>query len=660
MPSHAEMMEMSFSKRWEAVGVREDLEEITHPKDLKSNAVVFNRIGSSQRLKHLDGPAEGDDSGEQAAQRELNPWEVRHKPKPKKKMLRKYQRGEFVDLLMGTEKAPEVAPRGLPFDPLETVLQGMKDINSDTGPSAVVHRRRVARHWGKPTPQISLPQRSKASAAPGNQPLLEESMSPMSRARRRYNVKQRLLAILEFSAWLDQVFEDEEEFWQALTGSKDFSIDVAKDVFVKVLAERSYPMGDLGAKTLFFFLDDDEDQRISWSEVMEALQEAQDANENESASPKRWELFSTQSAEVRTWTDQDILEEHRIDSQVEKMIRRGYESATKSAAREALIRRLWKEEPLVAEFMEFFFNEFKSIQLAWRILDVKRQGLISRDDFVQSMKSLRSSRGLSAMEAHISGLFSQLDPAQTGRVRLADIIQEPRHGVSGHAALLDHFREFVKARAKIWEDQGGSFELFEDVFDPAAGGRVSKAAFASALVKLGYEEWHAEQLFNRLDRDGSGDIEMTDFTALFKEIGAGMCYKQPQPIEPVGNYQRVRYLLGDHTSLGKSARLVLLDHEMERQTVPTAPLNRSTSDSLLAMSGHLRSRIESAEVVRRPGRDMTRPSSSSRKRSGKDPQLTFAKTGGIPEMVPHMACAIDDFDDSPSRCRVGLCHAVSP
>eukprot|EP00931_Biecheleriopsis_adriatica_P043735 TRINITY_DN24991_c0_g1_i1.p1 TRINITY_DN24991_c0_g1~~TRINITY_DN24991_c0_g1_i1.p1 ORF type:complete len:720 (+),score=164.31 TRINITY_DN24991_c0_g1_i1:35-2161(+) len=694
-----DLMDLPFEKRWEQVGRREDLEELLNGPELYEGQPSFVRILKSQRLRRFGtdeqsekmhdprpSPSQGLSSrrssqalnarrpsavnmetnqsgGTSNGSRLAKRWEPppTAKAKPKKKLLKKYERGELVDILMGVEKPPEVDPRGLAFDPLETVLQDMQVMQGETGPVAQVKQRRVAKFKGKPPPRAWTPAKQKVPVA-SRQPLLEETVTFEHRKARREGGYQRLLAFMEFAAWLEYSHEDLEDFWATL--SKNSEGNVQCEDFVEALSNADYPMGGLGAKTLFFFLDSSEDGAVSIQELHFALQEVERSKQGKKASS--WDAFAQTASEVRKLSDQDPVEEYRIDNQLTILQRRVNEFASKKDAMATLFKRIWREDPEVAEFMEFIFAEFRSIQMVWRILDVEQRGMITQEEFRESVLSLCSRSKLKAVEVHMEGLYSLLDTDGTNRVKLSDILDQPTEERKGKMALLDRLRRFMQQREK--DERYGSLEK---AFDMLAGGRVTRWAFLQGLERLHYSLWHVDGLFDKFDRDGSGDINADDIINFLKEAGPGGNYHVPQVQAPSGCFARQRLLQGDFSSIGSSTMLGQLetwaDRRPERQAMaaarqPIIPPNSPLIPGSPGCPELLRQRMQRCATPSKPGRAMqnmmSRPASQQSLRASKSKDLHFSfGVEIIPDLVP-ASCALEYFEGSPSRSKVN--HHFNP
>eukprot|EP00435_Cladocopium_sp_Y103_P019754 s696_g4.t2 len=196
----------------------------------------------------------------------------------------------------------KVNPRGLPYDPLETVLAGQKELHSKTGPEALLRQKRIAQLKQMPVPRAQRHILEKASSLLPT-PLLEANSA--GRRKRRLNLPQRLLALTEFKTWMAERFPSPEA---ARSELRLTTVEGGwRDLFVQALAQRDYPYGTIGAKVFFFFCDADEDDLISWQDITEAL-EASSGNPGVPPAFPPIALFSSQIAPMANVSDARDME----------------------------------------------------------------------------------------------------------------------------------------------------------------------------------------------------------------------------------------------------------------------------------------------------------------------------------------------------------------
>jgi len=425
-------------------------------------------------------------------------------------------RGQHIDQLMGVNQIQHMTLRGLDYDPLESVLLRMRDVNSKSGPIEAVSQRRVNRWLGEPAPAIDVLPKLKASVE-GDQHLLSESLSPGSRRRRRGMPAHRRLALGEFQTWMKQMFKDSDELWAVLC--EENMDKVGKDKFAQTLADHLYPMGSLGARMLFFFLDSDDDEAVALQDIKSGLEELEVA---ENPSPKNWERFSNSLTEWRQTKNQDVIEDHNVRCQIERLNRMklGVENTSKQEGLAALMLRTSKGEPAVADFIEYILDGFNSIQMAWTIMDVKKAGTLSRDEFTDSMSYLVSNQGVRPFPAHLTKLgkllFPSLDPSARGFIKM-EVLRNlegssPCHGPGRY--LLQRLGRFIRKHATV--------RL------PVARSEIDHRSFFMYLEQAGYPRWHVDNLFDCIDRDGSGDIRMDDILTFLSPEEPGMNLSVPK------------------------------------------------------------------------------------------------------------------------------------
>jgi len=654
------LMRLTFSKRWEQVGQREDLEELLDPEPLEGHEANFCRIAASQRLIYLDHvkiqPPAAPEEPKLDFSMTVKP---NAKPKPKKKILRKFARGDFVNILMGVEDAPEVNPRGLPYDPLETVLAGQQELHSKSGPEALLRQKRIAQMKQQPIPKVKRHILEKASSLLPT-PLLTASSTPEVRQKRRWNLPQRLLAFSEFKTWLAEHFPSPEAAQAELRLSSPNGGE--RNAFCQALVQREYPYGVIGAKVFFFFCDADEDNIISWKDISDAM-EVPEAPEG----PSRWELLRLDAEHARMIRDQDPIEEHLIEKHRGTLQRRGKVDATHQDGLEGLLKLMWREEAEVADFLEFVFTEFKSIPMLWRFLDIsKKTGIddsyITQEEFNSAMQCLCSRTKRQPLEAHMSALFDLLDTEKQDRIRLSDILEDGIVGSGrGRKALLKRLRRFfVELTTSKSEKMKALMNLYRspsDAFKMSANGKVTRASFMEGLRRLRYDEWHLDDLFARIDRDGSGDITLEDILAFLKEAGPGGRYGKPIPAHTMPDFNVAANRL-KHSSIDASAKLSQLNDWFSEERSAQRDMQRSLRRPITSPSTM---KLLSSASVPALRRDLRRMGTTTRwtvrsLRSlceGQDRELIYSYDPA-PDLAP-ISCGMKDLEDAPSRRRVDHC-----
>lgn len=312
------------------------------------------------------------------------------------------------------------------------------------------------------------------------------------------------------------MLQDSNALWALMC---EENIDkVSKDKFVQTLAEQEYPMGSLGAKLLFFFLDADDDDAITLQDIKSGLEELE---LTENVSPKSWERLSNTWTEWRYAKNQDAIEDHNVRCQIDKLNRMklGVESTSKQEGLASLMSRTWKDEPAVADFIEYIFEGFKTIQMAWDIMDIKKAGMLSKDEFSDSMSWLVSNRGIRPFSAHLKKLLELLegmDPSARGLLKMEYLMNLDRNNqLQGQGRfLLQRLGRFIRNHATLRLQVGRS--------------EIDHKTFTTYLEEAGYPKWHIDDLFDCIDRDGSGDIGMDDILAFLSPEGPGVKLSLPK------------------------------------------------------------------------------------------------------------------------------------
>ncbi|CAJ1364571.1 unnamed protein product [Effrenium voratum] len=282
--------------------------------------------------------------------------------------------------------------------------------------------------------------------------------------------------------------------------------------------------------------------------------------------PSCWEALSQHAEEARKLRCQDPIEEYLIGKHVETLTLRGKPKATFQDGLDGLLKLTWFTEPEVAEFLEFVFSEFRSTSMVWCFLDSKQDGIVTLEDFCREMRCLRSRNHRQPVEAHMLGLFDQLDTNKQNRVRLADVLAQGLDAGKGRQALLARFRGFLEELTSSedpkMKELRETYTSPSKAFKTSAAGKVTRANFIEGLYRLQYDEWHLSSLFARIDRDGSGDITMEDLLNFLREAGPGGRYRMPvatRAMPEVRERGTNKLVQLNHSSIDASAKLSQLN-----------------------------------------------------------------------------------------------------
>jgi len=404
--------------------------------------------------------------------------------------------------------------------------------------------------------------------------MLAESRTPASRQARRAESRGKLGLLNEFSIFCSTNFDGStEKAWEAIDERRVGSVHEA--AFVAALVREKYPSGQLGLKSLFFFLDCDDDSMVSIEDIERALDEVsmatmQTSQQKRSKKSKaRFSMAPNPLGEEAPHVAEamDVFEStHTFSSASGGLSVRApkeLDEAEVIAARRRLAERLSQKEPIVGEFITELFNTFKTIRVAFRHMDLNKNGTISISEFMDMLKRPNSKKGKSVVEAHIETLWChiktalEVDPHGKNRVDVDILRRSLLEGVvlfdsygAGDGVVSKTFKiddAFVlrlggfcqEESEKMFIISSGEFrrKWFERLFTPSGGKWVGFGEFTLALSQLRYADWHIKSLFHSLDKDASGMLDVGEFASLL-EMDARVGRQPGKYQRPIGSEKR--------------------------------------------------------------------------------------------------------------------------
>lgn len=206
--------------------------------------------------------------------------------------------------------------------------------------------------------------------------------------------------------------------------------------------------------------------------------------------------------------------------------------------REAALRQLLEQDPFVHQLLEYMLTAFMTLRLAFRQMDANQSGSLTKSEFVDSLKVVRSRQGLRQFGMHADRLFSdvclhagrQANASQVSAAQLAAAL-------SSGAGFLGRLAGFVVKgdRANADTQVPSEQEVRAGVqrgFLMKDEEKITRENFVDTLVRLRYDDWHFNDLFNRLDQDGSGSLGIGEFTAFLEPSRAALSSGRRRPRPP--------------------------------------------------------------------------------------------------------------------------------
>jgi len=445
-------------------------------------------------------------------------------------------------------------------DHLELVARGLEKLNSSIrrsslDPSALpLPCRQMTNRLGA----CDLPNESlhfRGSATEEESPSVAVMRNSAQARENRRNARGRLIALSEFRRWAMAKFGDLDAMWAALDPLGGDAVSMAE--FVGVLKHHGYPMGELGVKTLWFFLDSNENGFLQHEEMISELADIVGSRTSSPQRPRTREepeeavMDPVEAAAVRADRERRRLSKAAAlaEERSEEPGQAGSTSIDK--ARAQILDRLRVQDPLVCQLLEFMYSAFRTLRLAFRHMDINGNGLLSKQEFKDSLKTMRSNTGQRPVEIHICDLFARLDTKGTGAATLDEVAALPESA----DAMLERLGRFLRDHANCDDVREDMREKLRQILKLSDGtSPVSESEFRNLLTRLRYPDWHAGNLFARLDKDGSGTLTIGEFTAfLEKEIPQRRV--EAREVVALGTEARRKKVEGIHMNVVESPKL---------------------------------------------------------------------------------------------------------
>lgn len=478
---------------------------------------------------------------------------------------------------------------------------------------------------------------------------LDDMLSPQGRAERR-NSRGRPGALKDFKIWCINTFGNIEEAWSALDAKGQGSM--AKEDFIAALTARGFPMGDLGSRTVFFFIDSGDSDTISKEDVLAALSKIPDrpvssptgniSSANSASGKSRASSFSVHDVYHRKSVAATCHDGNSVANQTRRLMELGFDMVEAQAlglnGPEANVGSQWKKklailrekDPIIAQLLEFLYKSFGTLNLAFQHMDINGNGRLSKSEFENCLlHGVRSNSGLLAVDEHLQELYKRADPRETSALSMVEFLNVLEKGDPLLERLTTFFNQQSISQRAVGvtpgdspkPDQGSRRQRLEKAFR-AMGMSTGKAAlitpmvFVNLLTQLQYQEWHVRDIFHRLDLDGSGEITINEFTAFLMPF---MPVRKPKPakIEPLGSEERRQKVESGVSAMKSSAKI---DKSVARlsisQSLPPSPTPASDLEKLRNSSMLNRDRPDFCSIIRDSLQQMQkdRPHSELRQR----------------------------------------------
>eukprot|EP00928_Gymnodinium_smaydae_P012655 TRINITY_DN14595_c0_g1_i1.p1 TRINITY_DN14595_c0_g1~~TRINITY_DN14595_c0_g1_i1.p1 ORF type:complete len:686 (-),score=140.46 TRINITY_DN14595_c0_g1_i1:150-2207(-) len=441
--------------------------------------------------------------------------------------------------------------------------------------------------------------------AAASKPALEVGFDTSPRwSKAKDNVKAKVVAernvvLSEFFRWCLDRHGGEEKAWRKIARQ---ATHMEKEPFLAAMKQLKYPGSDIGAAKVFAFLLNCADAKtVSYEDILHGIEgigvrktvSRPDCSAGTAAERSR--LFSCEgSAADNGGSDGEREEIERAgeedDEDEEEDDETEDDHATFLNPQEVtdreLAERLQATNPVVAQFMISLLDLFNSLSLAYRAMDLNKNGCLSKTEFVQYVKMLRARSGVPLIEAHIKCVYERMEKENESPLRVEHIMA----AWSSQDELVQRVGKFLAKAVHI--DRSGEAnkqKMYTTAFGLSgrrrAGEtvmfRVSFTNFRSALSSLRYEDFHWEDLFARMDTDHSGSLTFPEMRELLQPDTLPATVSV-QPLVPLGSEARRRAVRCGHVASSASVKMHTLDGRSGRVEEQSSKLHRSRTEGHLS------------------------------------------------------------------------------
>jgi len=331
---------------------------------------------------------------------------------------------------------------------------------------------------------------SNLSASLGSLPSTAHAAPKLSKAESR----KRLAVLGDFQRWMLRKNLDVDQLWCLLTEA----LTCTEDGFISSLQASGFPVPEESILRLFRYIDVDCLGQITRDDVQTAL-------ENFVLGPVLSPKMPKEAA-VNTDPFRIAVPEGSFSNLVHAFPMR--------------LKAVREEDPVVGQLMAFLTQNFHTIGEAFQIINVNGNPRVSKTEFVDGLRELRSPKGRNPLAEHLRDLYNRMDVENIGSMVPEDIVYillsaHQRKQRANPDPLIERLALYLLAYAPDKQPPGNNSDKdkLEQLLGAHGKPSLGPVDFIKELVRLRYDHWHLGDLFCRLDKDHQGLLTKEKFSA---------------------------------------------------------------------------------------------------------------------------------------------------
>jgi len=191
--------------------------------------------------------------------------------------------------------------------------------------------------------------------------------------------------------------------------------------------------------------------------------------------------------------------------------------------RQSVSADLSKQDTVVGQYIRYLYISYMSLRDAFHQIDRTGTGSLTKSEFTEGLQCLKVGQK-NMLEMHTDDLFDRCDRYLKGRITIKDMLEE-----GAEDPLIQRMVTFLADPRKDFKSSSNQKDLETQQEQHLAQtfGRLNDRdkpmnvhEFVTVLKRTKYIDWHASDLFRRLNKDVPGRLSAAEFTVYLENTEA--------------------------------------------------------------------------------------------------------------------------------------------